>query len=81
MIWNEALEQYVSDHQDEVVELIRTLVAIPAFSNHEQARAEFCAKWFRDVGAEDVKIDEASLRQQWRMTLTQQMQLQLFSSL
>ena len=60
MIWNEALEQYVSDHQDEVVELIRTLVAIPAFSNHEQARAEFCAKWFRDVGAEDVKIDEAS---------------------
>ena len=60
MIRNEALEQYVSDHQDEVVELIRTLVAIPAFSNHEQARAEFCAKWFRDVGAEDVKIDEAS---------------------
>ena len=60
MIWNEALEQYVSDHQDEVVELIRTLVAIPAFSNHEQARAEYCAKWFRDVGAEDVKIDEAS---------------------
>ena len=60
MIWNEALEQYVNDHQDEVVELIRTLVAIPAFSNHEQARAEFCAKWFRDVGAEDVKIDEAN---------------------
>ena len=60
MIWNEALEQYVSDHQDEVVALIRTLVAIPAFSNHEQARAEYCAKWFHDVGAEDVKIDEAS---------------------
>ena len=42
MIWNEALEQYVSDHQDEVVELIRTLVAIPAFSNHEQIGRASC---------------------------------------
>ena len=46
MIWNEALEQYVNDHQDEVVELIRTLVAIPAFSNHEQARAESARSGF-----------------------------------
>ena len=60
MIWTEKMEEYVNDHQDEVVELIRTLVAIPAFSHHEQKRAEFCADWFKKAGAEKVRIDEVS---------------------
>lgn len=60
MIWNEELEQYVKDHQQEVVDLIRSLVAIPAFSNHEEQRAQFCAQWFLDRGAADVKIDEVN---------------------
>ena len=60
MIWTDNMEQYVNDHQQEVIDLIRTLVAIPAFSHHEQKRAEFCADWFRNAGAKNVRIDEVS---------------------
>ena len=60
MEWNEQLKQFTRDHQQQVVDLIRTLVAIPAFSNHEEQRAQFCAQWFRERGAQRVHIDSAN---------------------
>lgn len=53
------LKQYVDEHFQETIELLRTLGKIPAPSHQEDKRAEFCRDWFLKQGAKDVKIDEA----------------------
>lgn len=53
------IEQYLLDHKQTVVDLIKTLCNIPAPSHKEERRAEFCRKWLTDNGAEGVYIDEA----------------------
>lgn len=50
---------YIEDHSQEAYELLLTLGKIPAPSNHEEKRAEFCKKWLEDQGAKGVYIDEA----------------------
>ncbi|MDR3231225.1 MAG: M20/M25/M40 family metallo-hydrolase, partial [Synergistaceae bacterium] len=35
------------------------MAQIPAPSNHEEKRAEFCRRWLEDTGAKGVFIDEA----------------------
>ena len=50
---------YLDDSQEELKQLIRELCAIPAPSHHEEKRAEFCKKWFENIGAKGVYIDEA----------------------
>lgn len=50
---------YIDAHADEAYELLLTLAQIPAPSNHEEKRAEFCKNWLIDNGAEGVYIDEA----------------------
>lgn len=54
----EALE-FVKNHKDELIDLERALCRIPAPSNHERARAEFCKKFLEDAGAKGVYIDAA----------------------
>ncbi len=52
-------EQYVKEHMEELVALIKTLCAIPAPSNNERKRAEFCRDWLQKAGYENAYIDEA----------------------
>ena len=54
-----AMEEYAKSVQSELLQLIRDLCAIPAPSNHEEKRAEFCRDWFRRNGFADVRVDEA----------------------
>ena len=53
------MEQYLREHMDELCQLIRDLCAIPAPSNHEEKRAEFCKNWFEANGGRNVEIDDA----------------------
>ncbi len=50
---------YAEGLQEQVQQLVRDLCAIPAPSNFEERRAEFCKKWFQDNGFQDVTIDAA----------------------
>lgn len=48
---------YVEQTQNELIQLIKDLCAIPAFSHHEEKRALFIQDWFKSFGCE-VVIDE-----------------------
>ena len=50
MAVNAGFENYIRSAVLEAANIIRTLCNIPAPSHHEEKRAEFCAKWFRDNG-------------------------------
>ena len=58
MCYNE-IKQYAKDNHERVLELIRDLCKIPAPSHFEHKRAEFCKKWFEDMGAHGAYIDDA----------------------
>ena len=55
----EKLNEFKKSHIEEMHQLLRDLVAIPAPSHHEEKRAEFCKAWFENIGAKGVYIDEA----------------------
>ncbi len=55
---NEIL-QYIEENSQETYELLLTLGKIPAPSNHEERRAEFCRDWLKKQGADQVYIDSA----------------------
>ena len=56
---SESMEVFIREHEEEALELLRTIARIPAPSNHEEKRAEFCSRWLKEQGAEGVYIDEA----------------------
>ena len=58
-IITEDMKNYVQSVQDELRALLRELCVIPAPSNHEEKRAEFCKAWFERNGFENVRIDDA----------------------
>ena len=51
--------RYIDMHRQEAYDLLISLAQIPSPSNYEEKRAEFCAQWLRQQGAEGVYIDEA----------------------
>ena len=51
--------QYIDTHAEEAFRLLCELAQIPAPSNHEERRAQFCLDWLRSKGAEGAYIDEA----------------------
>ena len=51
--------QYIDNHAREAFDLLVTLAQIPAPSNHEEQRAEFCLNWLHAKGAESAYIDDA----------------------
>ena len=53
------IEDYAEAHRQEAYDLLLELAQIPAPSNQEESRAEFCKKWLDAQGAEGVYIDEA----------------------
>ena len=50
---------YIESHADEALQLLIDLAQIPAPSNHEERRAQFCLDWLRSKGAEGAYIDGA----------------------
>ena len=59
MALSEKMLDYVCSTDQEALDLLITLAKIPAPSNHEQKRAEFCRDWLIGAGAQDVYIDDA----------------------
>lgn len=55
---NEILS-YIDAHAQEAFELLVELAQIPAPSNHEEKRAQFCKAWLERQGAKNVYIDDA----------------------
>ena len=55
---NEAFT-YIDAHTQEAFDLLCTLAQIPAPSNHEQLRAEFCLNWLHSHGAKSAYVDSA----------------------
>ncbi len=51
--------QYIESHAKSAQQLLIELAQIPAPSNHEELRAQFCLNWLRSHGAEGAYIDEA----------------------
>lgn len=49
---------YALAHADELTKLTCDMTLIPAPSGHERKRAEYCAEWLKNAGAEGVEIDE-----------------------
>ena len=50
---------FMEEHRQEAYELLLELAQIPAPSNHEEKRAEFCRNWLLEQGADGVYIDGA----------------------
>lgn len=59
MQFNGEILQYIEEHREEALQLLLELARIPAPSNHEERRAEFCRAWLEKQGAEGVYIDDA----------------------
>ena len=59
MILSEDMIRYVEAHRQEALNLLLELAQIPAPSNHEEKRAQFCKNWLESQGAKGVYIDEA----------------------
>ena len=53
------IQEYIDAHEEEAYRLLVTLAQIPAPSNHEEKRMEFCRKWLEDMGAKGVYTDAA----------------------
>ena len=53
------IKEYVDAHMAELCALLKELCLIPAPSNHEELRAEFCKKWFDANCGAGAYIDEA----------------------
>lgn len=53
------LFQWAAAHQEEQLNLLKTLAAIPAPSHQEEQRVEFITNWLKEQGAKEVIVDEA----------------------
>lgn len=59
MVLSTQILKEIEDSSQEALDLLMELGKIPAPSNHEEKRAEFCKVWLDKQGAEGVYIDEA----------------------
>ena len=59
MMLNQEILRYIEQHRQEAFDLLVELAQVPAPSNHEEKRAEFCKAWLEKQGAQGVYIDEA----------------------
>lgn len=46
--------EYVEHVQDELIQLIKDLCAVPSFSHHEEKKAQYIKEWFEKLGAEVI---------------------------
>lgn len=54
-----AIREYVQNHKEETLRIVRDLCGIPAPSHFEHKRAEWCKKWFDENCGQGAYIDEA----------------------
>ena len=54
-----SIENFLKKNKQQMYEMIKELCEIPAPSNYEHKRAEYCKRWLENVGAEGVYIDDA----------------------
>lgn len=54
----ESIREYAKENHQTLVDLLTALAQIPAPSNHEELRAEYCKAWLEHIGAGGVYIDE-----------------------
>ena len=53
------IKNFVYEQYDIMLELLRELCHIPAPSHHEEKRAEYLKKYYENMGAKGVYIDDA----------------------
>ena len=53
------MSRWIEDHREEHMQLLLTLAQIPAPSNFEEKRAEFCKNWLQINGISSVYTDDA----------------------
>ena len=54
----QSIHDFLTEHQQEHLQLLITMAQIPAPSGHEEKRAKFCKEWLESQGAQGVYIDE-----------------------
>lgn len=59
MVLSAEMLREIEGNSQEALDLLMELGKIPAPSNHEELRAQFCKNWLDQHGAEGVYIDEA----------------------
>ena len=59
MIEKNDLFSWAEAHADEQLALLKELAAIPTPSHQEQQRVEFICRWLKNLGVDDVVVDEA----------------------
>lgn len=59
MVLNEEIKAYIQAHAQEAKELLKELAQIPAPSNKEEKRMEFCKNWLIQCGAKGIYTDAA----------------------
>ena len=52
------MEVYAKEKYEETIQLIRDIAPIPAPSHHEDKRVEWLVKYFENIGAKGVYVDE-----------------------
>lgn len=77
MVLTQDILNYIENHRQEAFDLLLELARIPAPSNQEEMRAEFCKAWLEQNGAEGVYIDEA-LNVVWPVGVTESNDLMVF---
>ena len=55
----QSFKEFIKENTESLYTTLRELCLIPAPSGKEEKRAEYCKKWFTDIGATGVYIDEA----------------------
>lgn len=53
------MDQFVENHKEETLALLKELASIPAPSHQEKKRGEFCLRWLKEQGAKEAYMDEA----------------------
>ena len=59
MEMTDSIRTYFDQHRQQAYDLLLELAQIPAPSNHEEKRAEFCRNWLEKQGCKGVYVDSA----------------------
>ena len=79
MTYTTSMTRWLEAHREEHLDLLTTLAQIPAPSNQEERRAEFCKHWLEENGARGVYIDRA-LNVIWPLNVTDDKPLMVFAA-
>lgn len=55
---NLSIDQFIEEHKEETISLLKELASIPAPSHQEEKRGKFCLEWLKKQGADSAYVDE-----------------------